>query len=181
MNTNKKRHILPIIIPILCGILYIALSIPRLKNSIYYGMSSTFPVILPILAICIFIVLLFHLLKHFLGPKIATILSLIFALAFGLVNILTAPDGHLSEILETLYFAHGTSETVVITDQDLNRELQAYPSPKIPILTSYPDNADHFWLIQPLPDNPPSSPLEGYSITDEISTPYHLAIKLQKI
>lgn len=175
-----------ILLPLLAGALYLALSLPRLVNSLYYGLPSSAPVILPLLAVCIAIVLLFHYLSHLFGLKIASLATFATSLVLGLASLLTAPDGHLADLLESIYLASDSSETVVIPDDSLYRESQKYPSPTAPLLRTPPDNPtdeplDHFWLITYLPDDLPSSPFENYEITDEISTPYYLALKLQKV
>lgn len=180
MRLLKSPHFFKIIIPLLAGACFIALSTTKLSSSFYYGLPSSASIVLPILIVCITIIFLFHLATQFFNLKIATIITFTASLIFGLINLTSAPDGHLANLLETIYLANSSSETIVIADTDLYKDFQSYPSPQNPPLSTYPDSADHFWLISYLPDTEPVSPLENYEITDEISTPYHLAIKLER-
>lgn len=169
-----------ILIPLTAGALYVLLSSIKLSNLLYYGLHSTYVVIIPILSICILIVILFHLINHLYNIKTATITIFILALALGLTSFLKTPDGHLADLLESIYLSGGKSETVVISDPNLFRISNSYPQPETPLLSSYPDDSNHFWLVS-YPSETSSSPtLEGYEVTDEISTPYYLALKLQK-
>lgn len=170
-----------ILIPLTAGAIYILLSSIKFSNLLYYGLRSSYVVIIPILIVCIFIVLLFHLIKHLYSVKIATLTIFILAFFLGLINLLKTPDGHLADLLESIYLSGGKSEVVVISDPDLFYASNSYPQPETPLLSSYPDGADHFWLISYPPENTPSSPLKDYEVTDEISTPYYLALKLQKV
>lgn len=180
--TSRLSRLPAILIPLLAGGLYLALYAIKLPNLLYYGLASTASVVIPALFVCITLVLIFHILKHFSGLRIASIITFLLALSFGLISFFATPDGHLADLLESIYLTSDPSEVTVITDESLYREYQKYPPPKTPVLPDYPDSADHLWLISHLPsEDSSSSPLEGYEITDQISTPYYLALKLQKV
>ena len=190
---RKHKHLDAMLAPVILGLIFIALCLPAVNRPITFHEADALMNIfhsharglriVAIIIMCLILVVMFHVVKHIGGFKIATIASAVTVAVFTagvyLKNIPTHQEVALANIIVDVRQFDPEPQTIYFDIPNFNAAL-FYNTSDYPVaeLVSRPTGEHHFWLVVPLENTEALQLPPGYYISHQLGNDYYAAVDL---